>query len=90
MTREGAVRILRNALPGMKERHGIKERGIFGSVARNEARPDSDVDVLVGFEGPARFRAFMGLPFELEELLGLKVDLVTSKALELSAYWLEL
>jgi predicted nucleotidyltransferase len=44
MTREEAVRILRNALPGMKERYGIKELGIFGSVARNEARPDSDVD----------------------------------------------
>ena len=82
MTREEAIRILRGALPGIKERYGIQDLGIFGSAARNEAGPDRDVDVLVQFEGPARFRAFMGLQFELEDLLGSKVDLVSAKALK--------
>ena len=82
MTREEAIRILRSALPTLKERYGVQDLGIFGSVARDEAGPDSDVDVLVEFGGPARFRAFMGLQFELEELLGLKVDLVSSKSLK--------
>jgi hypothetical protein len=82
MTREEAIRILRSALPTLKERYGVQDLGIFGSVARDEAGPDSDVDVLVKFEGPTRFRAFMGLQFELEDLLGSKVDLVSSKALK--------
>jgi predicted nucleotidyltransferase len=69
------------ALPGLKERFGVQDLAIFGSVARDEAGPSSDVDVLVTFEGRTRFRAFMGLPFELEEILGTRVDLVTPKAL---------
>jgi predicted nucleotidyltransferase len=82
VTREEAIRILQKALPGIKERYGVQALGLFGSVARNEAGTGSDVDVLVAFEGPARFRAFMGLQFELEELLGSKVDLVSSKSLK--------
>ena len=82
MTREEAIRILRKALPGLKERFGVEDLAIFGSVARNQAGPESDVDVLVTFGGRTRFRVFMGLQFELEELLGLKVDLVTAKALK--------
>jgi uncharacterized protein len=82
MTREEAIRILHEALPGLRERFGVHGLGIFGSVARNEAGPESDIDVLVTFEGRAHFRAFMGLQFELEDLLGIKVDLVTPKALK--------
>lgn len=81
MTREEAIRILHEALPGLRERFGVQDMAIFGSVARNEAGPESDVDVLVAFEGRTRFRVFMGLQFELEALLGVKVDLVTAKAL---------
>ncbi len=82
MTREEAILILHKALPGLKERFGVQDLAIFGSVARDEAGPGSDVDVLVTFEGRARFRAFMGLQFELEDLLGIKVDLVTPNALK--------
>ena len=82
MTRAEAIRILQKALPGLKERFGVQDLAIFGSVARDEAGPESDVDVLVTFEGRTRFRAFMGLQFELEDILGGKVDLVTSKALK--------
>ena len=60
---------------------GVKSLAIFGSVARDEARPDSDVDVLVEFERPATFDQYMNLKFYLEDLLGCSVDLVTRKGL---------
>ena len=82
MERENAMRILHAALPSIRERFGVWDLAIFGSVARDEASPISDIDVLVTFDGPAHFRAFMGLQFELEDLLGTKVDLVTPKALK--------
>ena len=61
---------------------GVKSLALFGSVARDEARPESDLDLLVGFEGRATFDQYMELKFFLEELLGRRVDLVTRKALK--------
>lgn len=60
---------------------GVKSLGLFGSVARGEARTDSDVDLLVAFDGPATFDRYMDLKFFLEELLGRRVDLVTERGL---------
>ena len=50
---------------------------MFGSTARGEARPDSDLDLLVEFAVGPTFDSFMGLKFFLEDNLGRKVDLVT-------------
>jgi predicted nucleotidyltransferase len=61
--------------------YGVKSLRVFGSVARGEATEASDVDVLVEFDGPATFRAFMGLKLLLQDLLGGDVDLVTTRAL---------
>ena len=61
---------------------GVKSLALFGSVARGEARPESDLDFLVEFDGPASFDRYMELKFFLEELLGCSVDLVTHKALK--------
>ena len=61
---------------------GVKSLSIFGSVARGEERPDSDVDILVEFKGRATFDRYMDTKFYLEELLGRKVDLVTPKAIK--------
>lgn len=47
MNREEAVKILHEALPGLRQRYGVLDLGLFESVARNEAGPDSDVDILV-------------------------------------------
>lgn len=58
----------------------VKSLAIFGSVARGEARPDSDIDFLVEFEGPATFDRYMDLKLFLEDLLGQPIDLVTRKA----------
>jgi predicted nucleotidyltransferase len=50
-------------------------------MARDTARPDSDVDVLISFDGPATSARYFGVQFYLEDLLGCAVDLVTDKAL---------
>jgi predicted nucleotidyltransferase len=54
---------------------------LFGSVARDQASEDSDVDILVTFDGPATSAYYFGLQFYLEDLLGRPVDLITDKAL---------
>ena len=54
---------------------------LFGSFARDEGRDDSDVDLLVEYDGPATSKSFFGVLFYLEDLLGRRIDLVTNKAL---------
>ena len=56
--------------------------GIFGSVARGEERPDSDIDVLVQFDGPTQFDWYMDLKEFLENLFGRKIDLITDSGLK--------
>ncbi|MDB9314315.1 nucleotidyltransferase family protein [Spirulina sp. CS-785/01] len=60
---------------------GVKSLYLFGSVARDEAKPDSDVDVLVDLERPAGFFKFSQLERYLEQCLGCSVDLGTQNAL---------
>jgi uncharacterized protein len=60
---------------------GVTDLALFGSTVHNTARPDSDVDVLVAFDGPATSARYFGVQFYLEDLLGCPVDLVTDKAL---------
>jgi uncharacterized protein len=60
-------------------RHHIRKLALFGSVLRDDFRPESDVDVLVEFEpGRTPGLAFFGMEIELSEILGRKVDLNTS------------
>ena len=66
----------------LTKQFGVRSLALFGSVARDEARPDSDVDVLVEFEGPTTFDAHMGLLVFLEDLLACRVDVVTAKGLK--------
>ena len=61
--------------------HGARNVRLFGSVARGEARQDSDIDVLVEFEPGRTLLDRIGLMQDLEDLLGRKVDVVTEKAL---------
>jgi hypothetical protein len=78
-----ALAILRQHEPVLKQRFGIAKVGIFGSFARGEERPDSDIDILVTFQdGKKTFDNFMGTKFYLEDLFGRKVDLVTDAALK--------
>jgi predicted nucleotidyltransferase len=81
MRRSEALASLRAHTSELARRFGVRDLTLFGSVARDEATPASDVDVLVTFDGPASFDRFMDLKFFLEELLSARVDLVTRAAL---------
>jgi predicted nucleotidyltransferase len=61
---------------------GVRSLALFGSVARDEATPTSDVDILVEFEPPITFDRYMDVKFYLEDHLGKKVDLVSWKSLK--------
>jgi hypothetical protein len=63
-------------------RHRIRTFSLFGSVLRDDFRPDSDIDVLVEFEpNYVPGLEFFGMPDELAELFGRKVDVVDVKSL---------
>lgn len=81
MTRDETLHLLRSHSDEIRTRFGVKRLAVFGSMARDEARVDSDVDVLVEFEGKATFKGYMALKFYLEDLLERPVDLVTNKAI---------
>lgn len=69
--------LLRQHDTTLKERFGVRRIGIFGSFARGEERPNSDVDVLVVFQkGEETFDHYMDCKFYLEDLFGRNVDLV--------------
>jgi predicted nucleotidyltransferase len=61
---------------------GVRSLDLFGSVARGEARPDSDIDFLVEFDRPVGLFHFFRVQRRLEELLGAKVDLVMRDAVK--------
>jgi len=63
------------------DRLGVASLAVFGSVARDEAGPESDIDILVEFRGAATLTRFMDLKSLLETAFGRRVDLVTQKAL---------
>lgn len=75
------LELLAQSKPVLAERFGVTDIALFGSTARDVARHDSDVDVLVAFDGPATSERYFGVQFYLEDLMGVAVDLVTNKAL---------
>ena len=82
MGRDEAITALRRFLPAVRRDFGVRPIALFGSTARGEARPDSDLDLLVEFAVGPTFDSFMGLKFFLEDNLGRKVDLVTPDSLK--------
>ncbi len=62
-------------------RHGARKVRVFGSVARGETRPDSDIDFLVDLETGRSLLDLGGLLMDLQDLLHCKVDVVTEKGL---------
>lgn len=79
--RSRALQLLAEHKELLTRRFGVISLAVFGSTVRNEAREDSDVDILVAFDGPATSERYFGVQFYLEDLLGSPVDLVTEKAL---------
>ena len=82
MRRDEALGLLNEASAEIRGRFGVKQLRLFGSTARDEAREDSDVDILVEFDGPATFDGYFELLRFLEARMGCAVDLVTEKALK--------
>lgn len=68
------------AVPVLKK-HGAKSIGVFGSYARGEAKPGSDLDLLVDFSTQHSLFEIAGIEIEVSEALGIKVDLITRGAL---------
>ena len=78
---EAALREKRQQILALAEKYGARNVRIFGSVARGEARPDSDVDFLVELEPDRSLFDLGGLLYELQSLLGVEVDVVTENGL---------
>ncbi|MFO1357978.1 nucleotidyltransferase family protein [Plasticicumulans sp.] len=78
MQRTEALTLLSHQRAVLRERFGVRRLALFGSTARNEARDSSDLDLLVEFDGPPTFRAYMGVKFLLEDALQIPVDLVVA------------
>ena len=81
MNKQQAIQSLTNNKALLNQRFGVTRLALFGSTARDVATANSDVDILVDFDGIATSQRYFGVQFYLEDLLGCAVDLVTEKAL---------
>lgn len=81
MKRKETLKLLRAQKAELKKQFGVIKLALFGSTARDTADSNSDIDILVEFDGPATSARYFGVQFYLEDLLGKPVDLVTEKAL---------
>ncbi len=81
-TFEEIKEILQKHKDKLKEQYGLKEIGIFGSYVKDEQDEKSDLDVLIELEKPIGFVRFMRLENALSELVGIRVEMVTKKALK--------
>ena len=80
MNQKEILRRLQETRP-LWQRFGAEKLALFGSVARDQARVDSDLDVLVAFTDSPTFDQYMELKFFLEDICGRSVDLVTVESI---------
>jgi predicted nucleotidyltransferase len=81
MITKEVLRQKREEIKRIAAKHGVINIRVFGSVARDQARQDSDIDLLIDV-GPTTSSWFpAGLILDLENLLGCKVEVVTEKSL---------
>jgi len=81
-TFEEIKELLQKNKPKFREQYGLKDIGIFGSYVRGEQVAESDLDILVELEKPIGFVKFIRLENALSQLLGVRVEIVTKKALK--------
>lgn len=77
MSRAEVLDTLRAHRPILAERFGVTELAVFGSFARDQATDESDIDILVRFDGPPDWRTYFGAQHYLEDLLQRPVELAT-------------
>jgi predicted nucleotidyltransferase len=69
---------LRTALPELRRNRPVRTLALVGSCVRNDARPDSDLDVLAKFSGPVTLSSSLALEEKLAAITVLRVDLVAA------------
>ncbi len=84
MEAEKLLKEKRHAVMALAAKHGAQNLRVFGSVARDESGPESDIDLLVKMEEGRSLLDLSALILDLRELLGVKVDVVPEDGL----YWL--
>jgi hypothetical protein len=82
LNRAAIIKIIQPEMPYLRQRFGVEGLALFGSIARDEATGESDIDLVVSLSKPLGF-AFVELADYLEEKLGRKVDLITATTLEM-------
>jgi predicted nucleotidyltransferase len=75
------LRCQKDRIVALAERHGAHNVRVFGSVARGQANPESDVDLVVDFERGRSLMDHGELMMDLEEVLGCRVDVVSERGL---------
>lgn len=71
-----------NIITDHLKKHSASKIAVFGSYARNEESPDSDIDIIVNFSEKKNLFDLIGLQQDLEETLGKKVDLITESSIK--------
>lgn len=79
MTKDEIINILTNDKPQLQKQFKIRKLALFGSWARGDQRPDSDIDILVDVD-PSIGLEFVTLAEKLEQLLNQSVDLISSRS----------
>jgi uncharacterized protein len=82
MKKQKVVQILHDHRQELAEQYAVKSLALFGSVARDEAAPGSDIDLLVEFSQPVGLFGLFALQDRLEAIFGCKVDLGTVNSLK--------
>ncbi len=72
---------IKKTLIEVLKKHGVKKAALFGSIVRGEATEESDIDLLIEFEGRKSLLDLAGLKLDLQELLRRRVDVLTYKSL---------
>lgn len=80
LRRDETLRRLSALLPELRDRFDVRSLSVFGSVARDQATDESDLDVVVEFGAAATFLNFMALRDFLEATFEVRIDLVTRDA----------
>jgi uncharacterized protein len=81
MNRSEVLAILQTHLPTI-EAMGVRSLALFGSVARDEATPESDIDFAVEFAAPTTFDGYMNLKILLEDTLDRNIDLIPIQSIK--------
>jgi uncharacterized protein len=82
MKKQKVIQLLKQHNRELSDRFGVKSLALFGSVARDEANPASDIDLLVEFDRPVGLFGLFALQDRLEEIFGCKVDIGTPDSLK--------